>query len=1202
MSPLQYFLFITVTHIFKLNDALPQVRVRPKSAVITSSSETRLYCESDSQILSVAYWTHVGTRIEIKPNVIEASGNELRISQFGDTAYTQPGEYACVVKTKYGLLASEPALLSLPTLDPFKSSTNLSTTTLNITEGNIAVIPCDLPNGNPKPVPIFSFDNGRIIIDRDTSRYKILLSGNLHIINVKISDTGKYRCSAKNPVTYQIVNSSKSIFLNVTVPKEKIPLIPVYIPPSASRVLVGDNFSLECVVAGAPVPVIEWEKYSNIMPEKRSEVLHGTLYLYDIRSDDRGSFICRASSSIGYSDVAYTALLDVLEPPKVVQRPDSLIQIQRGENAYIRCGFRGRPEPVITWLFNGEEVSLNGSPAIGGTLTINEVKESNQGIYQCIGRNLYGMAHASAALVLPTFQNNKTQNKEVINDNSHRHSLIIIGPSNMTVYEGETVQLNCLTKRGVTVQWLHENVIINPNLMRRYEKLTSGGLRIVSAQKSDSGYYECIASDGFGTTSAKCYMNVRGLITQDREAKLLDENGENMLLPLQSYEKVIKIEIIDMVQIDNNAVDLFWEINGTSDLNYVQVQYGLLKNNWLTNDENLTTSVKHAIIDTLQAGYVYKFRLVGFDQQGQQIVSSSVRKLKLEYMDNNDHLTKPVQSNMNNNSPIPRITDAWALQDGSIGVKWQLPTNSTTSPILIDGFAIFYRLSRIKSNYTKITIPNVRFPPIDTYTITTIEPNQQYELRMATYSSRGLSQMSNPMEILVPPISNQQAAVNRRSRINNYNDDSSSIDLEEILENITKLQSVNGNNNNNPSATVLSTSSSLALAQKNSDLLYLITGAIAGVLLLLLIILVIMCGIRYRQHKKFVAHVKSANGSAFYEDAIQKGLNPANYALTPTLTHGVVAVDGKLIPFAYPSSHNNQHIVWNNPTQSNIITSNGTIDTAAIHINSNPLDEQVNQENFYHTLTPFSTLPFDEHSCSNQNHGLFGYNNDRGACPIHRTHNQNYTSDTFPLKSSSTKDGNSKNNANNLNPTQNHFHHQFLHHHIPHATCQRFKDKKHSQNKNNINNCEIIHDLCDRSFCHSSNDSSHPLLVGDSNNSSELHHCTAVGIRNNMNNTTSMNGVLVQPCTGSDSSSGIGSSVESPYTGWKYLTPLCVSTSSHQQSHEQQTFSPNDKQNSSDSTNTKNIRSKNTDNLSPNNSVLLIEPLNRNENSNHLSS
>lgn len=63
---------------------------------------------------------------------------------------------------------------------------------------------------------------------------------------------------------------------------------------------------------GWPKPIIEWEKYGDILPERRSEVLHGTLNLYDIRLDDRGTYICRATNSKGQSDIAYTALLEVL--------------------------------------------------------------------------------------------------------------------------------------------------------------------------------------------------------------------------------------------------------------------------------------------------------------------------------------------------------------------------------------------------------------------------------------------------------------------------------------------------------------------------------------------------------------------------------------------------------------------------------------------------------------------------------------------------------------------------------------------------------------------------------------------------------------------------------------------------------------------------------------------------------------------------
>ena len=86
----------------------------------------------------------------------------------------------------------------------------------------------------------------------------------------------------------------------------------------ANRVLVGDNFSIECVIAGWPVPVVEWEKYGDVLPEKRSEVTFGTLYLYNIRLEDRGTYICRATSSNGQSDIAYTALVEVLGKMKMM--------------------------------------------------------------------------------------------------------------------------------------------------------------------------------------------------------------------------------------------------------------------------------------------------------------------------------------------------------------------------------------------------------------------------------------------------------------------------------------------------------------------------------------------------------------------------------------------------------------------------------------------------------------------------------------------------------------------------------------------------------------------------------------------------------------------------------------------------------------------------------------------------------------------
>ncbi|UJR15975.1 hypothetical protein I4U23_002894 [Adineta vaga] len=1004
---------------------LPQVRVRPQSAVLPSSSEARLICEStDTPFISVAYWTHIGQRIELNPSIVEMHGNELRLFQFGDTAYTQPGAYSCVVSTRYGLLESEPAMLSLPTLDSFAPNKN-ENNILNLTEGNIAVIPCELPNGNPKPTPIFSLDNNPIVIESNSNRYKILPSGNLHIIDIQPSDAGKYQCTAKNSITGQIVNNSQITTLQVankpSNDRERQSLFTVHKPPPASRVLVGDNFSIECVIAGWPKPTVEWEKYGDILPEKRSEVKYGTLFLYNIRLEDRGTYICRATSSNGQSDIAYTALVEVLEPPKVIQRPDSLIQVNDGNSVSIKCGFRGRPEPAITWLYNGEEFLMNGSPITGGVLSLNQPKE---GIYQCVGRNAYGIAHASTALVLPDDTDKNEPDILPV-----KKSLIIFGPNNITVYEGETVQLHCLTQPGSTVQWVHNNEIINLNQMRRYEMLSSGGLRIVSAQKSDSGIYECIASKiGFDTSTAKCFVYVNGL-------------GLNI--------PVSKLEIVDIKQTDNNAIRLSWKINETIEnyLSSIQVQYRFIhpKTSWMATDDRYNRSTNYAIIRNLQPSQTFKFRLVGFDMNGKQLVISAAKRITLE----------PMKTPMN--SIVPEITEAWITNDGQIGLKWKL---NYTGNEMVDGFVIYYRATSSKVNFTTITLPNMRFPPMNTFTISTMQPDQEYELRMATYSSRGASSMSNSIKIFVPTVSTEH-----HPRVNQMN---TFTNLDEVLENITKIQQP-------PPIRHNIIASSVPPVQKSSDMLYLTIGIISGILLILIIILIAMCILRLLQRKKLIARVKSTNGSAYYCDGLHKPLNP-DYATTPCIQHGVVSVDGKLVPFAYPTNPRSPKLYYHRIPANSTINENGTL-----RLNSNPmnrLDNENTQENFYHTLTPFNIHnQYEEcqsHACS-RNHT---------ACPIHH-HLVNYSSDTLPLKMSSNIESSSQIDEAPFSPT--HYHH---------ATCQR--QHKFKGNLAALVNKGLIVDQ------------SAPSSTGSSN-----------------------------------SSSGISSSMESPYNHWKYLVPLSVSTTTN---------------------------------------------------------
>ncbi|CAF4515098.1 unnamed protein product, partial [Rotaria sp. Silwood1] len=575
-----------------------------------------------------------------------------------------------------------------------------------------------------------------------------------------------------------------------------------------------------------------------------------------------------------------------------------------------------------------------------------------------------------------------------------------------------------------------------------------------------------------------------------------------------------KLEIIDINQIDNYAIKLFWKINETIEnyLSSIQIQYRLIhpKTSWMIIDDYYNRSLNHAIINDLQQDQTYKFRLIGFDATGKQLVISAAKQFTLKLIKNLP------------NSPLPQITDAWITNDGQISLKWQLLNNSGSETV--DGFVVYYRPIHSKTNFTTITIPNLRYPPIDTYTISSIEPDQVYEIRMTTYSNLGLSPMSNSIEISVPSFSSHH-----RSRMNQMD---SSPTIDEILENITKIQYPSHMKHN----VITSSSSSSSSTQKGSDILYLIIGIIAGVLLILITILIAMCILRLLQQKKFLAHVKSANGSEYYCDGLHKNLNP-DYAATPCFQHGVVSVDGKLIPFTCPTNTTSPKIYHHGLPHNSIINENGTI-----RLNINPinrLDNENIQENFYHTLTPFHAhSQYEECRSPTCSYKQTVECPSISSCLLHHRL-INYASDTLPLKMTSNNNNNSKKVDNRDLSQINGESFTRLHYH--HATCQRpyktqemitpLAHKVVNQQHNLLDQTFSSSSASGGHYCtHSSNDSTRPLLESNHQQQQQVNE-------NFQHSAPSSTG------SSSHSSSGISSSMESPYNHWKYLTPLSVKIS-----------------------------------------------------------
>ncbi|XP_073530329.1 peroxidasin homolog isoform X1 [Phyllobates terribilis] len=199
------------------------------------------------------------------------------------------------------------------------------------------------------------------------------------------------------------------------------------------------------------------------------------------------------------------------ERPRITSEPQD-VDVTFGNTVYFTCRAEGNPKPEIIWLRNKNELSMKEDARLNlledGTLMIQNTQETDQGIYQCMAKNVAGEV--------------KTHEVTLRYFGTPARPSFVIQPQNTEVLVGEGVTLECSAagQPQPRITWTRGDRTPIPT-DPRITITPSGGLYIQEVNQEDAGEYTCFATNTVDTIHYTAYIIVQAIpqftvVPQDR--------------------------------------------------------------------------------------------------------------------------------------------------------------------------------------------------------------------------------------------------------------------------------------------------------------------------------------------------------------------------------------------------------------------------------------------------------------------------------------------------------------------------------------------------------------------------------------------------------------------------------------------------------------------------------------------------------------
>ncbi|KAJ4918756.1 hypothetical protein JOQ06_022871 [Pogonophryne albipinna] len=473
---------ITQTIVSLIVKESPVATVTPVGPLhIRVGDPINLECQGSGEPLPSVSWHRLDrNRKTLLSSPVPMEGNA--VMQILAARPEDSGTYVCSARSNEG---------SSETREPSPPRASVPEPLLVVVEGRTATLRCE---AHGVPSPTISWSKLRSPLPWRHS----VTGGSLVLPSVGRQDSGEYICSATN----SLGASEVTVTLDVETPPYATSM------PDDVAVRVGEVIRLQCLAHGTPPLTYTWSKLDGEL-SPRAQLSGGDLQINLATAEDAGSYKCIASNKVADSEVI--ARVTVRSPLAVKVSPQVEVKAQ-GSAVEFTCSAAGGLETKVEWLKEGGALPPNHHIK-DGVLRIENLEQSNEGVYICRASNAYGQAQDTARLTIQALP------KVMIN----------VRTSVQTVMIGNSVEFECqaVGDPEPTVKWSKVGGSLPSHIM-----VKEGMLRMDQVTEADAGQYRCTATNDVGSVQSQVVLNVQSLpqITSLPETKELTV-GSDAVLP-----------------------------------------------------------------------------------------------------------------------------------------------------------------------------------------------------------------------------------------------------------------------------------------------------------------------------------------------------------------------------------------------------------------------------------------------------------------------------------------------------------------------------------------------------------------------------------------------------------------------------------------------------------------------------------------------